>query len=406
MAPLTTAQLRTLLTPPAAPCVSLYLPTHRSEPGRREDPIRYRNLVRAAEEQLRAKHPGARVQAVLQRFHALADDTAFWSRSQAGLAVLAGGDRFERYWLPRPVRELAVVADSFHVKPLLRFVQSADRFHILCLSRTEAKLFAGDRYGLDPVENGLPTFDEAVGTELTQPTREKLSVGARTPTTGHYSGAGARKDELDIDKEKFLRAVDRAVTERFSKPSGLPLVVVGLDDNLGEFRKLTQNSQVVEEMIPGDPGSFKPDQLRERAWKVLEPRYLARLARLTDDYRTALARELAAPDPAAIAPAAMDGRVGLLLVDADKTVPGRIDRDARTVRTDKLANPEVDDVLDDLAELVLNTGGEVVVVPHDRMPTDTGAAAIYRYPGGHGGPDRSRAVNVPGDLPAPGTNRR
>jgi hypothetical protein len=169
------------------------------------------------------------------------------------------------------------------------------------------------------------------------------------------------------------------VTERFSKPSGLPLVVVGLDDNLGEFRKLTQNPQVVEEMISGDPGSFSPDKLRERAWKVMEPRYLARLARLTDDYRTALARQLASPDPAAIAPAAMDGRVGLLLVDADKTVPGRIDRGARTVRTDRLENPEVDDVLDDLAELVLNTGGEVVVVPHDRMPTETGAAAVYRF---------------------------
>lgn len=406
MAPLTTAQLRTLLTPPAAPCVSLYLPTHRSEPGRREDPIRYRNLVRNVEEQLRARYPGGTVQAALQKFHALTGDAAFWSGALDGLAVLAGGDRFETFWLPRPVKELAVVADSFHVKPLLRFVQSADRFHVLCLSRTEAKLFTGDRYGLDTVENGLPTFDEAVGTELTQPSREKLSVGARTPATGHYSGAGARKDELDVDKEKFLRAVDRAVAEKFSKPSGLPLVVVGLDDNLGEFRKLTQNPQVVDEMISGDPGAFGRDQLREQAWKVMEPKYLARLARLSDDYRTALARGLASPDPAVIVPAAMDGQVGMLLVDADKVVPGRIDRDARTVRTDNLANPEVDDVLDDLAELVLDTGGEVVVVPTDRMPTDTGVAAIYRYPGGHGGPNRSRAVNVPGELPGPGQNRR
>ena len=67
MTPLTTAQVRTLLTPPATPCVSLYLPTHRSEPDRREDPIRYRELVRSAEEELRSKHPGARVQAILQQ---------------------------------------------------------------------------------------------------------------------------------------------------------------------------------------------------------------------------------------------------------------------------------------------------------------------------------------------------
>ena len=33
----------------------------------------------------------------------------------------------------------------------------------------------------------------------------------------------------------------------------------------------------------------------------------------------------------------------------------------------------------DLGERVLRTGGEVVIVPAERMPTQTGAAAIYRF---------------------------
>ncbi|HET6574439.1 MAG TPA: hypothetical protein VFG68_12600 [Fimbriiglobus sp.] len=379
MPALTTALIRALLTSQDAPCVSIYLPTHRSYPDNQQDPIRYRNLVDAAERSLRAKYPGRDVRALLERFRALTADRAFWNHALDGLAVLGSADRFEVVKLPRTAPELGVVADSFHLKPLLRFVQSADRFHVLGLSRTEATLYEGNRYGLSPAENGLPTFAEAVGTEVTQPTREKLTTGGRSPSTGHYSGAGTRKDELDVDQEKFLRAIDRAVIEKFSKPSGLPMIVVGLDVNLGEFRKLTQNPHVVQEMISGDPGAYSPEQLRALAWKVMEPKYLARLARLTENYRTALGTGLASSDPAAIAPAAMDGRVGMLLVDADKVVPGRIDRVARTVRTDELANPEVDDVLDDLAELVLNTGGEVVVVPHDRMPTDTGAAAVYRF---------------------------
>jgi hypothetical protein len=36
-------------------------------------------------------------------------------------------------------------------------------------------------------------------------------------------------------------------------------------------------------------------------------------------------------------------------------------------------------VIDDLAEMVLRTGGEVVVVPKERMPTDTGLAATFRH---------------------------
>jgi hypothetical protein len=44
-----------------------------------------------------------------------------------------------------------------------------------------------------------------------------------------------------------------------------------------------------------------------------------------------------------------------------------------------LAHPEVDDLLDDLGELALKKGGQVVIVPQERMPTKTGIAAIYRF---------------------------
>jgi hypothetical protein len=55
--------------------------------------------------------------------------------------------------------------------------------------------------------------------------------------------------------------------------------------------------------------------------------------------------------------------------------------DAATGRIElgDLAHPEVDDLLDDLGELVLKMGGQVVVVPAERMPTPTGLAAISRF---------------------------
>ena len=42
-------------------------------------------------------------------------------------------------------------------------------------------------------------------------------------------------------------------------------------------------------------------------------------------------------------------------------------------------NPEVDDLLDDLVEMVFNSKGHVVLLPKERMPSTTGVAAIYRY---------------------------
>jgi hypothetical protein len=42
-------------------------------------------------------------------------------------------------------------------------------------------------------------------------------------------------------------------------------------------------------------------------------------------------------------------------------------------------HPQGDDVLDDLAEMVLRQDGHVLILPDNAMPTDTGVAAIYRY---------------------------
>jgi len=68
------------------------------------------------------------------------------------------------------------------------------------------------------------------------------------------------------------------------------------------------------------------------------------------------------------------------MIDADRQIPGRIDPATGRIEFDDLAQrPEVDDLLDDLGELVLKMGGQVVVVPAQRMPTQTGAAATYRF---------------------------
>ncbi|MGL6094289.1 MAG: hypothetical protein ACRC7O_00625, partial [Fimbriiglobus sp.] len=74
----TADRLRHLLTPPAPPCVSVYLPTHRRHPENQQDPIRFKNLVTAVEESLRQKYPTREVRAVLEKFHQLGNDAAFW----------------------------------------------------------------------------------------------------------------------------------------------------------------------------------------------------------------------------------------------------------------------------------------------------------------------------------------
>ena len=80
-----------------------------------------------------------------------------------------------------------------------------------------------------------------------------------------------------MDTERYFRAVDRAVMEHFSKPSGLPLVLACLPTTRPSSGSCP-TTRTWSRTVPGDPGGMSLDKLRAEAWKVIEPRYLARLA--------------------------------------------------------------------------------------------------------------------------------
>jgi len=364
------------------PCLSLYQPTHRRHPENQQDPIRFGNLVKALEGSLVLKYPKREVQILLEPFQALAGDRDFWNHTLDGLAVLGAPGMFRVYRLQRPVGDLAVVADSFHTKPLMRILQSADRYQVLGLNRREIKLFEGNRDALDEVElaQGVPrTITEALGEELTEPHLTVASYGMGPGGAPMRHGHGSKKDEVDIDSERFFRAVDRSVLEHHSRPSALPLILAALPEYHGLFRRVSRNPFLTAGGIDIHPDALTIDALCERAWRVVEPQYHARLDGLVEAFGEAKSKGLGADELAQVAEAAAAWRVATLLIDADRHVPGRMDPGTGQIEFDDLAHPEVDDLLDDLGELVLKKGGQVVVVPAERMPTGTDIAAIYRF---------------------------
>ena len=366
------------------PCLSLYQPTHRHYPDNQQDPIRFGNLVKALETSLLQQFSKDEILPLLKPFLALADDRAFWNQTLDGLAVLAAQGIFRVYTLQRPVAELAVVADSFHTKPLVRILQSADRYQVLGLNRKEIKLFEGNRDALDEIEpaQGVPrTITQALGDELTEPHRTVASYGG--VGKGHspmHHGHGGKKPELDIDAERFFRAVDRGVLEHHSQPSGLPLILAALPEYHHMFHEVSNNPFLIDESIDIHPDALSTtDELRQRAWQLIEPHYLARLAALVEEFGNARSKGLGDDELAQVGKAVVGGRVATLLIEARREIPGRINTATGDIEFDDLAHPEVDDVLDDLGALALKMGGQVVIVPSERMPTKTGIAAIYRY---------------------------
>jgi hypothetical protein len=365
------------------PCLSLYQPTHRHHPDNQQDPIRFRNLVKELEEPLRQQFSKDDIRTLLQPFLALANDMDFWNHTLDGLAVLGARGIFRVYKLQRPVTEFALVADSFHTKPLMRILQSADRYQVLGLNRQEIRLFEGNRDALDEIElaRTVPkTITEALGDELTEPHRTVASYGGIGD--GHspmHHGHGGKESEVDIDAERFFRAIDRGILEHHSKPAGLTLILAALPQYHHLFHQVSHNPLLIEDSIEVHPDSLTIEELRQRAWQILEPHYLARLAKLVEEFGNAKSKGLGDDVLVQVAKAIVAGRVATLMIEAVRKIPGRIDSATGEIELGDLSHPEVDDVLDDLGELALKKGGQIVIVPAERMPTDTGIVAIYRY---------------------------
>ncbi|MBN9121549.1 MAG: hypothetical protein J0I06_20770 [Planctomycetes bacterium] len=391
-----TGYVSTVLAASEAPCVSIYLPIRRGPGGSngngQADLARFRDLSQQAEEVLTKAHPGA-ARGIADQLHQLRDDDEFWRGALGGVVVLASPARFDAFTLPRAVPEHVEVGESFHVKPLLRYAQSAEPFHVLGVSKERVALFRGNRYVLTPLHApGVQlTITEALGPISDTPTPGLHAAGPESTTRpnaraggadshGHLVGQGqaVRKIDTHPDAERFFREVDRQIIQRVSEPSGLPLILLGIDENLAAFRQVTKNRFITPEAVHGDWTKWTLHEIREAAWKAFEKHYLDRLARIREDFGTAAAHKRGTADLAEAAKAAAVGRVGVLLIDADRKEPGTIDLTTGALHpTD--GKPCAGDMLDDLAELGLKTKAMVVVTTPDQMPTQTGLAAIYRY---------------------------
>jgi hypothetical protein len=366
------------------PRLSLYQPTHRHHPDNQQDPIRFRILVKQLEQLLlRGNHTADEVRLLLEPFEELGRDGEFWNHTQDGLGVFAAPGWFRVVALPRSVQELTIVSDSFHSKPLRRFLQSADRYQILGLSQHEIKLYEGCRNELQAIElmAGVPrTIEEALGEELTERHQTVASYGGVGGTSNAMRhGHGGKSDEVDDDSDRFFRAIDRSVLETYSRPSGLPLILAALPEHHHRFHQISHNALLVPDGIKIHPDSISIDELRECAWAIFEPVYHARLAALADDFGVAKSKDLGLNDLAQIGEAAVAGRVATLLIEADREIGGRIHPGSGSIHLDEADHEQGDDLLDDLGEWVIKNGGQVVIVPTEQMPTSTGAAAICRY---------------------------
>jgi hypothetical protein len=380
---LTPEELRRLIQKKETPCVSIFMPTYRTSPETKQNPIRFKNLLREAEKRL--KEGGLRIteaRKLLKPTKALLKDSIFWQFQSDGLAVFISPDIFHYYHLPFPFEELLVVTDRFHIKPLLHLLSKDGRFFILALSQNEVRLFQCTRHSVNEFElEGVPkSMAEAL--KYDDPEKQ-LQFHTRTPggtgvRAAIFHGQGVGIDDTKDNILRYFHQIDHGV-QKLLRGERAPVVLAGVDYLFPIYREANTFLNLMDEGISGSPEGLRAEELHKKAWDIAEPYFLKSQEEAANQYRQLTGSERVSNDVRKIVQAAYDGRVDLLFAAVGIHQWGTYDPETLTVHLHKEAEPGDEDLLDFAAIHTFLNGGTVYAVEPEKVPDEAPLAALFRY---------------------------
>jgi hypothetical protein len=365
--------------------VSIYLPTHRAGQEVRQDPIRFKNLLRKAEDQLKARGMKERdIKIFLNQAAELVEDHFFWVHQSDGLALFVSANNFIHYRLPYSFDELSVVTHGFYLKPLLPLLSNNGQFYILALDLKNLKFYQATRFSTSEIE--LPNLPASLDDALKyfdfekQPQFHTEAPPASGNRQGMFHGQGVGSDEAHTKKyilQYFLKVND--AIRKYIVNQNLPILLVGLDHLVGIYREANSYPRILDVEVKKDPQSFKPKELHENAWEAVSGVFRKEEKAAMEKFNESLGKGLASKNIDDIVPAAFVGRVEYLFLEPNQQTLGLFDPSNHQVQLQAENDSQAVDLLDFSAIRTLLNDGTVYALSAEEMPESTSIAAVFRY---------------------------
>jgi hypothetical protein len=360
--------LKQLMSVSEPACVSIYLPTSPLPTEADANRIEFKTLASTAIERLQASGAGKHeINAIQEGFAELDDDEAFWLHLARSLAVFATAHSVRTFLLPNQLTDLFDVSDRFIVKPLLRAVTFPQAAYVLALSVNSARLLAISPDG-EPHEVDVPRMPKDAPSAVGLDSLKDNDPMSRT------QGAEGRKLRL----RQYAHQIDRALRGVIGA-SDLPLILAAAQPLESIFRATTHYPRLAPTHIEGNPDERSDAELADAARGVLDEVYAEKIEKLKETYEARAGHDRATTDLTRIARAATFGAVDVLLVDIDVSIDGTVDPEDGRLKIDETDTLSNYGVVDEIAKRVLDSGGRVLAVRKEQVPSGADAAAILRF---------------------------
>lgn len=209
-----------------------------------------------AERELYENYPREQCELILKKLRQLTADLKIPVKKK-GMAIYISALFQKIYFLDHPVEEKIILDESFEIRDLLYNAKQHVKFILLILSGLECKVFLADLTALTSLKSNIP--DSVYS-----------SVNEVPERVGNFSDMVERKQ---IVVDKFLHHIDEELSNLINELH-LPVLVLGAERVIGQFRKMSKNTTSVIDYVEGNYETASLAELNEliepyiNAWKI------------------------------------------------------------------------------------------------------------------------------------------
>lgn len=294
----------------------------------------------------------------LEPLDGLAKDASLFKKMKGNIGIFRNQNSFRVLNVPIDVKQTCQLATSFHVKPLLRWLQEDQEFLLLGFEKNDAHLYHGNKDSFKLV--GSIQFPEELKAndsldDYGSLKKTQLQKNKRTET---FTWINDWISELTkVSKPKLFLAGEQSLLE-------------SMNQNL-KYRNTvrTPASNSFSKSNASEISSGIRKLLKIESQKTIENALL--------EFRFAEEGKRTRKNIFQISKAVVQGKVRKLIVSDELSIFGKIDKKSGGLAIHPFdLDHEDDDILDDLAQIVLSQGGEVVIASTDEIPKGRPILAI------------------------------
>lgn len=342
-------------------CVTIILNTHRTHPDNELDSINLKNLIKEASHRLLEDEGKRDANNLITKLESI-ESQIDHNHNLDSLIVFVNENIAEFTRLPIDVEDRVVIDHTFATRDLVRAMHLETHYYILYLNQQKARLIeAFNNKFVEEYTDGFPITNMEL-----------------------YSSNGAQLSNASKQSNllaEFFNRVDKAVNQ-LRKNNPLPVLICTEESNYHEYLKVAdQKNSIYGFYLSMNRVDQKNHQITSDAWKLIKEYNALKNNERLEELKIAVGANIFMSDATDIYKAIQEGRIQTIFIEHGRFQPALLEngRIIFVSNEERSKKEVVDDIFDELIQLNMSFGGEVVFLPKGALKDFDGFGAITRY---------------------------